>query len=65
MISKKFEKQEQENLERYVNKRLADARAKADPRLVTRLFYMLRDSHSYNDYNSNHHEHLLAPYRLA
>jgi hypothetical protein len=31
MIGKKFEKQEQENLERYVNKRLGDARAKVNP----------------------------------
>jgi hypothetical protein len=31
MVGKKFERQEQENLERYVNKRLSDARAKANP----------------------------------
>jgi hypothetical protein len=32
MIGKKFEKQEAANLQRYVEKRFADARAKADPR---------------------------------
>jgi hypothetical protein len=32
MLGKKFEKQEAANLQRYVEKRFADARAKADPR---------------------------------
>jgi hypothetical protein len=38
MIGQKFEKQEAENLERYVNKRLGDARAKIDPRFRDQAF---------------------------
>jgi hypothetical protein len=39
MIGKKFEKQEAANLERYVNKRLADARAEANPRFRDEQFH--------------------------
>ena len=38
MIGKKFEKQEADNLERYVNRRLADARAKVNPNFRDQSF---------------------------